>query len=97
MFVFFQPLHVGSIIGADRLHQIPEALGMIHVQQMADLMSDHVVDNGIWRHHDQPVELNSTRRRAMPPLGFSLPEHDFLQPCADLQVIGQGLRSPRKQ
>jgi len=59
--VLFKPIDVVAAIRTDGLNPIPESLRMVHVQQVADLMSDHVIDNAVGRQHNHPVVLQYSR------------------------------------
>jgi len=59
--VLFKPIDVVVAIRANGLNLIPESLRVIHVQQVANLMSDHVIDNAVRRQHNHPVVLQYSR------------------------------------
>ena len=61
MLVLFKPIDVVVAIRANGLNPIPEPLRVIHVQQVANLMSDHVIDNTVGRQHYHPVVLQYSR------------------------------------
>ena len=60
MFVLFKPINISVAIRANGLNSIPEPLRVVHVQQVADFMGDHVVDNAVGRQHNHPVVLQYT-------------------------------------
>ena len=57
MLVIFKPNDVMVTIGANGFNPIPESLRVIHMQQVTDLMSDHVIDYAEGRQHNHPVVL----------------------------------------
>ena len=73
MLMLLEPIDVMFVLGANRLHQFPVAPRMIHVNEMADFMGDHVINDAVRRQHDQPVVLQYAGRRTVPPfrLGFT--------------------------
>ena len=60
MLVIFKPIDVMVIIGANGFNPIPESLRVIHMQQVADFMSDHVIDYAEGRQHNHPVVLRDS-------------------------------------
>ena len=49
MLVLFQPANVEITIWANSFYLLPEPGRVIHVEQVTDLVSNHVVDNAIGR------------------------------------------------
>ena len=58
--MLFKPIDVVVAIRANGLNSIPEPLRVVHVQQVAYFMGDHVVDNAVGRQHNHPVVLKYT-------------------------------------
>ena len=57
MLVLFQPANIVITIWANSFYLVPESRRVVHVEQVTDLVSDHVVDNAIGRQHNQPIVL----------------------------------------
>jgi hypothetical protein len=49
MLVLFQPANIVITIWANSFYLVPESRRVVHVEQVTDLVSDHVVDNAIGR------------------------------------------------
>ena len=61
------------VLRANRANQQPEAFRMIHMDQVADLVCNHIIDDAVGREHNEPVVLQHPLRGAVPPLrlGFA--------------------------
>jgi len=69
MVILLQPLPVLSISRVMATHQLPEVLGVVWVDQVAQLMDHHIVSDGMGCLDDVPVEDHLTLFVAGPPTG----------------------------
>ena len=64
-----QPAGVLAPVGRARLQQRPEARRVVHHLEVADLVLDHVVQDGLGRQQQPPVERHRAVGRARRPAG----------------------------
>jgi len=53
-------------------HQLPEVLGVVRVDEVAQLMDHHIISNGMRRLNDVPVEDHLPVFVAGPPTGLEV-------------------------
>ena len=58
MAIFFEPVFCFAVIGAEGGHQQPKVFTVVRVAQMANFVSDEVINHPFRRLHDQPVVLD---------------------------------------
>ena len=92
--VFRKPGVVLAVVRVDAEHVVVETLGMIHLEQVAELMNDHAVDH-LWRgQHQQAVEVEIAFGAATAPSGFLISYGDPAGTDAEERgVIGNTLRN----
>ena len=51
MFMCFEPINVVLIIWTNRFHEVPIMPRMIHIDQVANFMSNHIINNAVRSQH----------------------------------------------
>ena len=64
-------------IGNESPDDLPEALRMIHFDEMRDFVGHHVVDEVGWHLYETPIEVYAAAAVAASPSGASARKHDF--------------------
>lgn len=67
---------MGTVIGADALHERPECLRVVHMGQMAEFVDDHIVQDGRRRQHEPPVKRQGALGAAASPAGLLVADGD---------------------
>ena len=74
--VFRKPGVVLAVVRVDAEHVVVETLGMIHLEQVAELVNDHAVYYLGRSQHQQAVEVEIAFGAAAAPSGFLVSDRD---------------------
>ena len=74
--VFLEPSVAAVVVGADPQHQPIEAVGVVHLQKMADLMRDDRIGDLRRSEHQQAVEVEVLFGGTAPPAGLLTADGD---------------------
>ena len=83
----FQPVFRFAPARTAPLHVFPEARGVIAMPQVADLVSNNVVDNIKRRQHDTGIILDTPLASAMAPFRARKSIAEIAKPVAEVQGL----------
>ena len=72
-------------------HQLPEVLGVVRVDEVAQLMDHHIIHDAVGCLDDVPVEDHLTTLVARPPAGPEIPNGKPIWRYTDLLGVAVGL------